>query len=60
MKNKTAIISVIISVLTIIFIALFTSAKSNEKNLTFSIPVKVENNQITSEKPAPVYFQPVG
>lgn len=60
MKNKTTILSIIISVLTIACITLFTSAKQNEQNLQFSTPVTVEDNRITSEAPAPIYFEPVG
>lgn len=60
MKTKTTILSIIISAVTIICITLFTSAKSNEQNLQFSYPVTVENNVITSEKPTPIYFMPVG
>ena len=60
MKTKTTILSIIISAVTIICITLFTSAKSNEQNLQFSYPLTVENNVITSEKPTPIYFMPVG
>lgn len=60
MKTKTAILSIIISAVTIVCISLFTSAKSNTQTLQFSNPVTVENNVITSENPNPIYFEPVG
>lgn len=60
MKTKATILSIIISIVTIFFITLFTSAKSNEQTLQFSNPVTVENNTITSKNPNPIYFEPVG
>ena len=60
MKTKTTILSIIISVVTILCITLFTSAKSNEQTLQFSEPVTVKDNVITSQNPNPIYFEPVG